>query len=145
MTTFADDADWDDPSFLSQLDDAEAKVVKRLSQEATVPDAKRQRTSQGTQNSPPAGHVQSNESEGDYTAALKGSKSSRWEARDGRPTHEQRHGQYGPSYGGAGESQLSGTVPERLCPCGAGVCTVLTAHTEKNMGRRFYRCPRGKV
>ncbi|MCO5557306.1 hypothetical protein L7F22_010867 [Adiantum nelumboides] len=32
-------------------------------------------------------------------------------------------------------------VPERSCPCGGGLCTVLTANTEKNAGRQFYRCP----
>ncbi|KAI5062129.1 hypothetical protein GOP47_0022668 [Adiantum capillus-veneris] len=32
-------------------------------------------------------------------------------------------------------------VPERGCPCGGGVCKVLTANTEKNAGRQFYRCP----
>ena len=32
--------------------------------------------------------------------------------------------------------------PPVLCPCGGGVCVVLTAGTEKNKGRRFYRCPK---
>ena len=27
------------------------------------------------------------------------------------------------------------------CPCGAGPCSVLTARTEKNMGRKFFKCP----
>ena len=31
--------------------------------------------------------------------------------------------------------------PPMPCPCGAGMCSILTAHTEKNSGRRFYRCP----
>ncbi|GJP70579.1 hypothetical protein CLOP_g1505 [Closterium sp. NIES-67] len=32
-------------------------------------------------------------------------------------------------------------VAERFCACGAGRCVVLTARTERNMGRQFYRCP----
>ncbi|MCO5602772.1 hypothetical protein L7F22_056910 [Adiantum nelumboides] len=30
---------------------------------------------------------------------------------------------------------------ELSCPCGASFCITLTAKTEKNMGRQFYRCP----
>ncbi|KAL6989462.1 hypothetical protein U1Q18_015211 [Sarracenia purpurea var. burkii] len=33
------------------------------------------------------------------------------------------------------------TVPEKACPCGLGTCMVLTANTEKNRGRKFYKCP----
>ncbi|MCO5582364.1 hypothetical protein L7F22_036258 [Adiantum nelumboides] len=36
-------------------------------------------------------------------------------------------------------------VPKRMCPCGAGVCKVLTAMTVKNAGRRFYKCPLTKT
>lgn len=32
-------------------------------------------------------------------------------------------------------------VAEKMCGCGLGACLVLTANTEKNRGRRFYRCP----
>eukprot|EP00268_Persea_americana_P019642 TRINITY_DN2009_c0_g1_i9.p1 TRINITY_DN2009_c0_g1~~TRINITY_DN2009_c0_g1_i9.p1 ORF type:complete len:585 (-),score=121.04 TRINITY_DN2009_c0_g1_i9:149-1903(-) len=31
--------------------------------------------------------------------------------------------------------------PEMQCPCGAGICRVLTSKTPKNPGRKFYRCP----
>ncbi|KAI5062125.1 hypothetical protein GOP47_0022664 [Adiantum capillus-veneris] len=37
-----------------------------------------------------------------------------------------------------GDSDTSSKI---LCPCGAGACVKLTAKTEKNMGRQFYRCP----
>ena len=30
------------------------------------------------------------------------------------------------------------------CPCGAGPATVLTARTERNNGRKFFKCPKGK-
>ncbi|KAI4347755.1 hypothetical protein L6164_008538 [Bauhinia variegata] len=33
------------------------------------------------------------------------------------------------------------SVAEKPCPCGLGACLVLTANTERNRGRKFYRCP----
>lgn len=33
------------------------------------------------------------------------------------------------------------SVPEKVCRCGLGACIVLTANTEKNRGRQFYKCP----
>ncbi|PON36230.1 DNA topoisomerase, type IA [Parasponia andersonii] len=41
------------------------------------------------------------------------------------------------NYGGGGDP----SIPEKSCPCGLGICTVLTANTEKNRGRKFYKCP----
>uniref|UniRef100_A0A5B7BKW3 Putative DNA topoisomerase 3-alpha n=1 Tax=Davidia involucrata TaxID=16924 RepID=A0A5B7BKW3_DAVIN len=41
------------------------------------------------------------------------------------------------SYGGGGDP----SVPEKACPCGLGACLVLTANTDKNRGRKFYKCP----
>lgn len=41
--------------------------------------------------------------------------------------------------------QATPNVQEKLCPCGAGVCSVLTANTVRNRGRNFYRCPLWKV
>ncbi|KAJ7964602.1 DNA topoisomerase [Quillaja saponaria] len=46
--------------------------------------------------------------------------------------------------GGGGYNGNSGndaTVAEKPCPCGLGACLVLTANTEKNRGRKFYKCP----
>ncbi|GAB4842859.1 hypothetical protein Ancab_012837 [Ancistrocladus abbreviatus] len=31
--------------------------------------------------------------------------------------------------------------PEKACPCGVGICSVLTANTDRNRGRKFYKCP----
>lgn len=31
--------------------------------------------------------------------------------------------------------------PDMPCPCGAGICIVLTSKTTKNPNRKFYRCP----
>lgn len=41
----------------------------------------------------------------------------------------------GPSY------SVSSSIPELSCPCGSGICLVLTAKTGKNIGQQFYRCP----
>ncbi|XP_021759539.1 uncharacterized protein LOC110724430 [Chenopodium quinoa] len=30
---------------------------------------------------------------------------------------------------------------EKACPCGLGICLVLTANTERNRGQKFFRCP----
>lgn len=35
--------------------------------------------------------------------------------------------------------------PPKACPCGGGMCSVFTSSTERNPGRKFYRCPLGKV
>lgn len=46
--------------------------------------------------------------------------------------------------GGGGSFSASGndtSVAEKACPCGLGVCSVLTANTERNRGRKFYKCP----
>ncbi|KAM1164867.1 hypothetical protein ACFX13_024951 [Malus domestica] len=44
-------------------------------------------------------------------------------------------------YGNIGGGDSSISVPEKNCPCGYGACLVLTANTEKNPGRKFYKCP----
>ncbi|XP_038970467.1 DNA-binding protein HEXBP-like isoform X1 [Phoenix dactylifera] len=33
------------------------------------------------------------------------------------------------------------SVPDLLCPCGAGSCLVLVTKTGANVGRQYYRCP----
>lgn len=40
-----------------------------------------------------------------------------------------------------GEGIQQPSEPEKPCQCGSGVCLVLTANTERNKGRRFYKCP----
>nr|DAD33866.1 TPA_asm: hypothetical protein HUJ06_012717 [Nelumbo nucifera] len=48
----------------------------------------------------------------------------------------------GPEYGiNNYSSNNNPSVPEKPCPCGVGSCLVLTANTEKNRGRKFYKCP----
>ncbi|CAM0876678.1 unnamed protein product [Alopecurus aequalis] len=43
--------------------------------------------------------------------------------------------------GGGGFVDTEVKVEEKECPCGSGICFVLTSSTPKNPGRRFYRCP----
>jgi hypothetical protein len=50
---------------------------------------------------------------------------------------------YNGNYGGDVSSVVS--FPEKSCPCGSGPCSVLTANTEKNRGRKFYKCPLRQV
>ncbi|KAJ4981470.1 hypothetical protein NE237_032307 [Protea cynaroides] len=43
--------------------------------------------------------------------------------------------------GGAERENHDPSVVEKPCPCGLGTCLVLTANTQKNPGRKFYKCP----
>lgn len=89
--------------------------------------------------------------EGPYMAALKGSKSEQWQMNPLNPASKSRGGFQGASsvnsnpagnYGsGAGEQDF----PEKNCPCGVGVCSILTSNTQKNPGRKFYKCPNREV
>ncbi|KAG7559508.1 Zinc finger CCHC-type superfamily [Arabidopsis thaliana x Arabidopsis arenosa] len=82
--------------------------------------------------------------EGPYMAALKGSKSEQWQQSPLNPASKSRSvavttGGFQRSDGGgiAGEQDF----PEKSCPCGVGLCLVLTSTTQKNPGRKFYKCP----
>lgn len=39
----------------------------------------------------------------------------------------------------------SSSYPGLQCPCGAGLCMILTAKTGNNIGQQFYRCPANQV
>lgn len=47
----------------------------------------------------------------------------------------------GSGTGGGGYVDAGRDVEEKACPCGAGICLVLTSNTPRNPGRKFYRCP----
>lgn len=78
-----------------------------------------------------------NDVEGAYIAALRGSKSPLWQQIN--PLLHSRQSRGGDGGGGGGGG--GGVVTEKSCPCGSGVCLVLTANTERNRGRLFYKCP----
>nr|ALN96984.1 cold shock domain-containing protein 3 [Populus tomentosa] len=78
--------------------------------------------------------------EGDYMAALKGSKSTLWQQRiKAVGSSKLPPPDYNARGGGGGGS--GAVAPEKVCPCGLGVCNVFTANTERNRGRDFYKCP----
>lgn len=83
--------------------------------------------------------------EGVYTAALRGSNSLAWKqtatVSSGAP------GSRGlSSVSSAGKSNGDeSSPPEKPCPCGSGTCLVLTSNTQKNPGRKFYKCPLREV
>ncbi|CAK7328421.1 unnamed protein product [Dovyalis caffra] len=91
-----------------------------------------------------------NNNEGDYMAALKGSRSASWQQRikavssskfapsDYKSNNARGGGGGGGGVDGAGSGAV---VPEKICPCGLGVCNVFTANTDRNRGRAFYKCP----
>ncbi|CAH9125178.1 unnamed protein product [Cuscuta epithymum] len=45
------------------------------------------------------------------------------------------------SAGPLNDGNDSASFPEKQCPCGSGNCIILTANTDKNRGRKFYKCP----
>ncbi|KAH0906575.1 hypothetical protein HID58_038402 [Brassica napus] len=80
--------------------------------------------------------------EGPYMAALKGSKSEQWQLNPLNPASKSRGGSVNSNPGGSyGSEAGEQDFPEKNCPCGAGVCSILTSNTQKNPGRKFYKCP----
>nr|KJB66564.1 hypothetical protein B456_010G143700 [Gossypium raimondii] len=77
------------------------------------------------------------EAEGPYTAALKGSKSRFWQHINPLNTWQ--------SKSRVAASAAAGSDSEKTCPCGSGPCLILTANTERNRGRMFYKCPLPQV
>nr|ABA18102.1 zinc knuckle family protein [Olimarabidopsis pumila] len=78
--------------------------------------------------------------EGPYMAALKGSKSEQWQLSPLNPASKSR-GVAVTTAGGGGGVVGEQEFPEKSCPCGVGLCLILTSNTQKNPGRKFYKCP----
>ncbi|GMI76243.1 hypothetical protein like AT3G42860 [Hibiscus trionum] len=74
--------------------------------------------------------------EGAYTAALKGSKSRLWQQINPLSTLQSKSRVAASAAAGS-----RGPDSEKSCPCGSGPCLILTANTERNRGRMFYKCP----
>ena len=79
--------------------------------------------------------------EGAYTAALRGSNSMAWKqsttASFSAPASRGLSSVSSSGQSSGGDS----SPPEKPCPCGLGTCLVLTSNTQKNPGRKFYKCP----
>ncbi|KAF9666126.1 hypothetical protein SADUNF_Sadunf16G0196300 [Salix dunnii] len=113
-TTVIEIEDTDDDDFLSQVAQAESEAlsasnIKRRKFTTVGFNENYENTKTTTMT---IKVKEENNNEGDYMAALKGSKSTLWQQR------------------------IKG-----VCPCGLGVCNVFTANTERNRGRDFYKCP----
>lgn len=63
----------------------------------------------------------------------------------GKAGHWARDCDSGGAPGGGAIALSRPSEPEKACPCGMGNCVVLTANTEKNRGRTFYKCPLREV
>ncbi|KAL1213207.1 Cold shock protein 1 [Cardamine amara subsp. amara] len=82
--------------------------------------------------------------EGPYMTALKGSKSEQWQQSPLNPAS--KSGNFATTTGGFQRSDGGGVTadqdfPEKTCTCGVGLCLILTSSTQKNPGRKFYKCP----
>lgn len=155
--------DDEDDDFLSQIAAVEAQALankrRRIGTTTTSPNAV---VSVSTRANP---KEISDGNGGLYTAALKGSQSAFSEPSPRGGLGRGRVGVvaaagndgvsagdcdapgggagYNGNYGGDSSSAIS--FPEKSCPCGSGPCLVLTANTEKNRGRKFYKCPLRQV
>ncbi|KAK9676500.1 hypothetical protein RND81_11G081300 [Saponaria officinalis] len=151
--------DYEDVSFLAELDAAEAHAISLSS-------AKRRRVTLSSSLPPPSSSTASPNSisdlrhEGAYTAALKGSKSLTWQSKitNAAATVTPEFSPRATVGGGAcykcgveghwaRDCNVSSSVPGagkevvKECACGMGSCVVLTANTERNRGRKFFKCP----
>lgn len=130
----------DDDDFLSQVAEAEAHALSN-----SQPN-KRRRVINSLD------VVQKEEEkvvEGYYIAALRGSKSLLWQQQQrSLLNNATRAKPLAPSKGSNGSGAVIDSrrssellVPEKSCPCGLGACVVFTANTQRNLNRKFYKCP----
>ncbi|GMG98869.1 hypothetical protein Nepgr_000709 [Nepenthes gracilis] len=158
LTPFVDvEGDDDDVEFLSQIEAAEAQALSIKRRRVTL-SSSTNAAAVSVSHSP--GKLKEEKQlevvEGAYTAALKGSKSLLWQSTfsassasagsggggGGGNSYGGKVGHWARDCDGSGASLAVGlALVERACPCGAGSCSVLTANTERNRGRKFYKCP----
>lgn len=127
----------EDEDFLSQVAAVEADVLsskrRKLSAAAISADAEEGlyiAALRGSDIFPPrATAVAKGRNNGDSV----GGKSGHW-ARDCVDSESRGGGRYIGNFGKDADA-------DKPCPCGLGACLILTANTEKNRGRKFYKCP----
>ncbi|XP_011045616.1 PREDICTED: cold shock domain-containing protein 3 [Populus euphratica] len=142
-TTVIEIEDTDDDDFLSQVAQAESEAlsasnIKRRKITTVGFNENQENTKTTTTTTIKVKGEYKNE--GDYMAALKGSKSTLWQQRiKAVGSSKLPPPDYNARGGGGGGSGV--VAPEKVCPCGLGVCNVFTANTERNRGRDFYKCP----
>ncbi|XP_015068143.1 DNA topoisomerase 3-alpha-like [Solanum pennellii] len=142
-------ADFEDEEFLSQVAAAEAEALstaaKRRRISATVTT-----TTTTTAVTTPKFKVNVNNNasveEGAYLAVLKGNTSVLFQQKvstnaGGSCFKRGKSGHWARDCDTNPPTDDSVSFPEKICACGMGSCLVLTANTEKNRGRKFYRCP----
>nr|GMC91790.1 DNA-binding protein HEXBP-like [Ipomoea batatas] len=131
----------EDDEFLSQVAAAEAAALS-----SSTAASKRRRISTTVT---PTSISTSAAKEGAYIAALKGSKSLEFQQQakifSSSSVPRQNYNPYSTSYNSNSSFPTSDSgntcFNEKKCPCGLGICIILTANTDKNRGRKFYKCP----
>lgn len=126
----------DDDDFLSQVAEAEAVALSDFNS-----NKRRRDIYSGDANNAKA--VKIEEKEGAYMAALRGSKSLSWQQQNPlqNSTNSTKFAHRPPNGGVADFTVSDPLIPDKSCPCCSGTCSIFTANTERNQGRKFYRCP----
>ncbi|XP_055816975.1 uncharacterized protein LOC129886349 [Solanum dulcamara] len=162
-------AEIEDEEFLSQVAAAEAEAISTAAKRRRISAAVTTTTT--TAVTTPKLNVNTNNitsvEEGAYLAVLKGNKSvlfqqkgstnafatpinnyransnNNWSSSDagGSCFKCGKSGHWARDCGANPPTDDSVSFPEKKCACGSGNCLVLTANTEKNRGRKFYKCP----
>ncbi|WCJ28104.1 zinc knuckle (CCHC-type) family protein [Euphorbia peplus] len=139
-----DDGGGDDDDFLLQIAEAESAAVSTFSSTKRRLDSYSYSSDSHTSKSV---KLEVKEQEGIYMAALRGSKSITWQQQQSSHLKitTSTTSRPNPNYGGGGGAPnfnaSDPSIPEKNCPCGMGICSVFTANTERNQGRKFYKCP----
>ncbi|KAH0726656.1 hypothetical protein KY284_002521 [Solanum tuberosum] len=161
-------AEFEDEEFLSQVAAAEAEALSTAAKRRRISAAVATTTAVTTPKFNVNTNNNTSVEEGAYLAVLKGNKSvlfqqkgstnafstpinnnykanssNNWSSSDvgdscfkgGKSGHWSRDCDTNPP------TDDSVSFPEKICACGMGSCLVLTANTEKNRGRKFYKCP----
>lgn len=138
-------ADFEDEEFLSQVAAAEAEALSTAAKRRRISATVTTTTTTSAVTTPEFKvNVNNNASveEGAYLAVLKGNTSVLLQQKVSTNAFSTPINN---KYKANPPTDDSVSFPEKICACGMGSCLVLTANTEKNRGRKFYRCPMRQV